>query len=73
MSNNTSGNSRHLDVELEVLVHRKDVIENVLSDTRNDSHLVRIMQLALKQEVTGISEGISRYEVVIFFLGSKVN
>lgn len=38
-----------LDVEFQVFVHRKDVIENILSNARNDAHLVRVVQLSLKQ------------------------
>lgn len=43
----------HLDVEFKVLVHGKDVVENVLSDTRDDTHLVRVVQLALQVKMTG--------------------
>lgn len=37
----------HLDVELEVLVHRVDVVEDVAGDARDDSHQLRVMQFAL--------------------------
>ncbi len=61
-TNNTTPNITHqiqyLDVEFKVFIHSEDVVENVLSDARNDTHLVRVVQLALKQEVTdkGITE-----------------
>lgn len=44
----------HLDVEFKVFIHGKDVIENVLGDARNDTHLVRVVQLALQQEIVHI-------------------
>lgn len=37
----------HLDVELQVLVHRVDVVEDVAGDARDDSHQLRVMQFAL--------------------------
>lgn len=43
---------QYLDVEFKVFIHGKDVVENVLSDARDDSHLVRVVQLTLKWEVT---------------------
>lgn len=44
----------HLDVEFKVFIHGKDVIENVLGDARNDTHLVRVVQLALQQEIVHV-------------------
>lgn len=43
---------RHLDMEFEVFVHCKDVVENVLCNARDDAHLVRVVQLALKWTIT---------------------
>lgn len=43
---------RHLDVEFEVFVHCEDVVENVLGNARDDAHLVRVVQLALKWRTT---------------------
>lgn len=37
-------------MEFQVLIHGKDVIENVLSDTGDDAHLVRVVQLALQRQ-----------------------
>lgn len=43
---------RHdLDVEFQVFIHGKDVVENVFGDARNDAHLVRVVQLALTREM----------------------
>lgn len=39
-------------MEFQVFVHGEDVVEDVLGDTRDDAHLVRVMQFALRQEVT---------------------
>lgn len=39
-------------MEFQVFIHGEDVVENVLGDARNDTHLVSVVQLALKQEVT---------------------
>lgn len=36
-------------MEFEVFVHGKDVVENVLSNARNDAHLVGVVQFALKR------------------------
>lgn len=37
-------------MEFQVLIHGKDVIEDVLSDTGDDAHLVRVMELALQRQ-----------------------
>lgn len=39
--------SLDLDVELEVLVHGVDVVEDVLGDAWDDAHQLRVVQLAL--------------------------
>lgn len=39
-------------MEFQVFVHGKDVVENVLSDARDDAHLVRVVQFALKGKIT---------------------
>lgn len=39
-------------MEFQVFVHCKDVVEYVLSDARDDAHLVRVVQLALKRKLT---------------------
>lgn len=54
---------QYLDVEFKVFIHGKDVVENVLSNAGNDTHLMRVVQLALLQEV--IDKGITRNEMVI--------
>lgn len=46
------GQKHHLDVEFQVFVHCKDVVENVLGDARDDAHLVRVVQLALERKIT---------------------
>lgn len=56
-------------MEFQVFIHGKDVVENVLSDARNDPHLVRVVQLALKQEVT--DKGIIKSEMVIAIQGQR--
>lgn len=48
---------KHLDVEFEVFIHGKDVVENVLSNARNNSHLVRVVELALKWRITALQLG----------------
>ena len=57
-------------MEFQIFIHGKDVVENVLSDARNDTHLVRIVQLALKQEVT--DKDIIRGEMVIAIKGQRL-
>lgn len=57
-------------MEFQVFVHGKDVVENILSDARNDAHLVRVVQLALKQGVT--DKGITKNEVVIAIWGQRL-
>lgn len=57
-------------MELKVFIHGKDVVENVLSNARNDTHLVRVVQLALTQEVT--EKARIRSEMVIAILGQRV-
>lgn len=47
---NNTRQHKYLDVEFKVFIHGKDVVENVLGNARNDAHLVRVVQLALKQE-----------------------
>lgn len=42
--------SADLDVEFQVLIHGKDVVENVLGDTGDDAHQVRVVQLALQSQ-----------------------
>lgn len=42
-------------MEFKVFIHSKDVVENILSDARNDSHLVGVMEFALKQDDTQTS------------------
>lgn len=42
--------SADLDVEFQVLIHGKDVVENVLGDTGDDAHQVRVVQLALRSQ-----------------------
>lgn len=38
----------YLDVELEVLVHGVDVIEDVVSDAWDDAHQLGVVELALR-------------------------
>lgn len=38
----------HLNVELQVFIHGKNMVENILRDARYDSHLLRVMQAALE-------------------------
>lgn len=42
--------SADLDVEFQVLIHGEDVVENVLGDTGDDAHQVRVVQLALQSQ-----------------------
>lgn len=37
----------HLDVELKILIHGVDVVEDVSGNSRNNSHQLRVMQLSL--------------------------
>lgn len=53
---NNTRQHKYLDVEFKVFIHGKDVVENVLGNARNDAHLVRVVQLALKQESTDKGE-----------------
>lgn len=53
----TESIKQHLDVEFEVFIHGKDVVENVLSNARNDAHLVRVVELALKRTITSYNYG----------------
>lgn len=36
-----------LDVKFQVFIHGKDVVEDVISDPRNNAHVVGIMELSL--------------------------
>lgn len=63
LCSNTKRIRQHLDVEFKVFIHGKDVVENVLGNARNDAHLVRVVQLALKQEIT--DAGITRSGMAI--------
>lgn len=37
----------NLDVELQVLIHAKDMVEDVLCNPGDDAHLIGVMQLPL--------------------------
>lgn len=37
----------YLDMELQVLIHRVDVVKDVLGDARDDAHQLGVMELAL--------------------------
>lgn len=54
----TQSTQQHLDVEFEVFIHGKDVVENVLSNARNNAHLVRVVELALKWTITELQLGV---------------
>ena len=53
----------YLDVEFKVFIHGKDVIEDILSDARNDTHLVRVVQLTLKHDFTDINHNLVEMSV----------
>lgn len=44
----------HLDMELKILIHGVNVVEDVSGNSRNDSHQLGVMQLSLGSKGKGI-------------------
>ncbi len=42
----------YFDVKLQVLIHGVNVVEDVLDNSGNDSHHVRVMEFSLQETIT---------------------